>query len=567
MVYKGILSSGEVGNMGIKQLREQRELVMNKWEGLGLLEGLNGYSKETIAQLFENQASYMINESTTSDSSGAFETVAFPVIRRVFSKLLANEIVSVQALNMPIGRVYFYNPKVSKRKSDESHYVMDGAYSNAAGNYSLNTDGRRVSKTAGTQFESYSLYDGFYAQEATEYGDVLYDRSAGRIFVKAPVLSGGTFTNGTTIKYTTFVTGFTTTNAGKLVGPVGIPMDTEEFFSSLKIVSNVAFTAVGDTSGLYSIPAGKEIPYRVPAQAYAQQLVDASGKIKVELDLSWPGAADGTYIALSGASAPTFSATYRVYSDLEEDAEMSEVSFDLDYVTVDVGQPRKMRATFTPEVAQDAAAFQSINVEAELTALLSETVGAEIDRTILRELRAGAAWFERWDYRGFTKRTGITRADYNQELVIKINEVSAAIQKSTLRGGATWLVVSPEVSAIFNSLEYFHVSDASPEETKYSMGIEKVGSLQGRYNVFVDSNAPANTILLGHKGDSIFHAGFLYCPYVPLMLMPKMMNYTNGSSVFMVMSRFATKFVNNRFFGKIYVDGINSIATGAELRG
>ncbi len=568
--YKGLLASGEVGNIGLKQLREQREIITNKWEQFGLLDGLDGYLKENIAQLYENQASWMLNESTLSDSSGSFETVAFPVIRRIFSKLLANEIISVQALNLPIGRVYFYNPKISKRQADGSHYAPDGAYSNAADLYSRNSDGRRTGKTAGTQFETYSLYDAFYAETATDNGNALFDRTSGVIYVNSPVVSGGTYTPGVTTTFTVFVTGFSTTNAGKLMGPIGIPMDTEEFLASLKITSNLDLVASGSSASLYSKLAGSSLDYNVVAQKYAKPIVDSTGKIQLQLSLSWPGAADGSYIALSsGTGTPVFTASYNCYSDLEEDSEMAEVSFDMSYMTVDVGDPKKLRASWTPEIAQDASAFHSINVEAELTALLSETVSGEIDRTILRELRNGAAWAARWDYNGFRFRTGISRKDYNQELLTVINQISAAIQKSTLRGGATWIVVSPEVASIFNDLEYFHVSDASAEETKFSMGIEKIGSLQARYSVYVDVYAPANTILVGHKGDSIFNAGYIYCPYTPLQLSPKMMNFADGKSNYIISSRFATKFINNRFYGKVLVDGIQNItyATGVTLRG
>jgi hypothetical protein len=563
MNYKGLLATGEVGNIGLKQLREQRELITNKWEQFGLLDGLEGTTRENIAQLYENQASYMLNESTTSDSSGAFETVAFPVIRRIFSKLLANEIISVQALNLPIGRVYYYNPKISKRVNGNAHTSQDGGYSNAAGLFSVDANGRRIAQTAGTQFETYSLYDGYYADSATDYGSALFDRTTGRIYVQSPVVSASTYTAGVTKQLVVSLTGFTT-NGGKLVGPLGIPADTEEFMASLTITSSVDLTATDPTQ---TVTAGSTIPFNLAPQSYGKGIVDANGNLKLVLDLTWAGAADGSYIALSAATTPVFTANYSVYGDNEEDSEMAEVSFDMSYVTVDVGDARKLRATFTPEIAQDASAFHSINVEAELTALLSETIAAEIDRTILRELRNGAAWFARWSYGGFKTRVGITRQDYNQELIIVVNQISAAIQKSTLRGGATWLVVSPEIAAIFNSLEYFHVSDASPEETKFSMGVEKIGALQGRYSVYVDSYAPANTILMGHKGDSIFHAGYLYCPYVPIMIMPKTMNYNNGSSVFLCLSRFATKFINNKFYGKIYVDGIPTIANGVQLRG
>ena len=172
-----LMESAEVGNIGLKQLREQREITTNRWEKIGLLEGLEGNVKENCAQLFENQLSYMINESTDATSSGQFETVAFPVIRRVFAKLLANDIVSVQALNLPIGKLYFINPKASFRtnlpnldvykgydgttqNSGVDHTSPNGAYQNAA----------QLAYSARTPFESRSLYDAFYATEYNEEG-------------------------------------------------------------------------------------------------------------------------------------------------------------------------------------------------------------------------------------------------------------------------------------------------------------------------------------------------------------------------------------------------------------
>lgn len=558
-----ILLTGEVGNIGLKQLREQRELTTNKWAKFGLLEGLEGHMKENIAQLFENQASFMINESTTSDSSGAFETVAFPIIRRVFSKLIANELVSVQALNMPIGRIYFINPKISTRSADGRHSVMDGVYSNAANNYTLDSDLRRTGKPSGTTYESTSLYDSYYATEYDDYGTALHDRTNGRIAVASGATSITTsITVGTTKFAHGSITGFSTTNRGKLVGPIGIPADTDEFLSTLKIVSNATF--VNSTDSSVTIAPGSPIPFRVKAQPYAQSIVDASGNIAIEIDLQTPNASTGEYMAFSSAtaaSAITFTYSYNVYSDLEEDAEIAEVTFDFDYITVDVGRPKMLRATYTPQVAQDVSAFHSIDVEAELTALLSETVSAETDRMILRDLRNGAAWKLRWDYKGYDKKVAsgavaLTRKDYNQELITLVNQISAQIMKSTLRGGANWIVVSPEVAAVFNDLEYFHVSNADAEETKFSLGIEKIGSLQGRYTVYVDAYAPANTILMGHKGDSIFHSGYIYAPYTPLMLFPKLINPADFKTVLGIQTRFATKMVNNRFFGKIYVDNL-----------
>lgn len=551
-----LMESAEVGNIGLKQLREQREIITNRWEKIGLLEGLEGNVKENCAQLFENQLSHMINESTDAASSGQFETVAFPVIRRVFAKLLANDIVSVQALNLPIGKLYYINPKASVRVAPEGlqHTSPNGAYQNAAD----------LALSARTQFEQRSLYDAFYATEYAEEGTSLFDRSKGEITV---VTGATTILDGVpgTDKFVTLqLAGFSVTNEGKLIGPAGVPMDTESFLAGLRIVADTdldAPTAYAEES----IAAGDAIPFNVKVQKYGQGIVDKTGKIVLVADLQYAGT--GGYQALSAAtSAITFTAAYRVYSDLEEDSRMAEVTFTLDQVTVSV-ETRKMRAMWTPELAQDVSAFHNIDAEAELTALLSEQMAAEIDREILRDLRRGAAWTARWDYNGLRKQPtggayyGVQK-DWNQTLVTKINQISAQIHKATLRGGASWVVVSPEVSAVFDDLEYFHVSNAAPEQDKYNMGIEKIGTLSGRYIVYRDPYSPANTVLIGHKGTSILETGYIYAPYVPMQLTPVMYNPFDFTPIRGIMTRYAKKMVLNRYYGRIFCDGLTTFGIG-----
>jgi len=554
------MESAEVGNIGLKQLREQREITTNRWEKIGLLEGLEGNVRENCAQLFENQLSHMINESSDSSNSGQFETVAFPVIRRVFAKLLANDIVSVQALNLPIGKLYFINPKTSVRVDQATgvstelgvHTSPDGAYGNAA------TKGA----TEKTQFETRSLYDAFYATKYDEEGLSLFDRSKGNITV---VASTGITASGFTIGVDKFaqivVTNIYSTSEGKLVGPTGVPQDTESFLSGLKVEADIALTAPAPYAS-EGIAAGDNIPFNVKVQKYGQAIVSKDGKLILLVDMQYAGA--NGYQPFSGASAPEFTVTYRTYSDMEEDSQMAEVTFQLDQVTVSV-ETRKMRAMWTPELAQDVSAFHNIDAEAELTALLSEQMAAEIDREILRDLRRGAAWTARWDYNGLRKGTNTyygVQKDWNQTLVTKINQISAQIHKATLRGGASWVVVSPEVSAVFDDLEYFHVSNAAPEQDKYNMGIEKIGTLSGRYLVFRDPYSPANTVLIGHKGTSILETGYIYAPYVPMQLTPVMYNPFDFTPIRGIMTRYAKKMVLNRYYGRIYCDGLQTFGIG-----
>jgi hypothetical protein len=554
-----LMESAEVGNIGLKQLREQREITTNRWEKIGLLEGLEGNVKENCAQLFENQLSHMINESSDSSNSGQFETVAFPVIRRVFAKLLANDIVSVQALNLPIGKLYYINPKTSVRVQDSTHTTTDGVqHTSPDGAYGNAAEKPNASRT---QFESRSLYDAFYASEYNEEGTSLFDRSKGEITVHTGATTATTFVIGTDKFITLTVGGIYSTAEGKLVGPAGVPQDTESFLAGLKVAASVALTAPAPYAS-EGIAAGESIPFNVKVQKYGQSIVSKDGKLILLVDVQYAGA--NGYQPLSAATTPTFVVTYRTYNDMEEDSRMAEVTFQLDQVTVSV-ETRKMRAMWTPELAQDVSAFHNIDAEAELTALLSEQMAAEIDREILRDLRRGAAWTARWDYNGLRKGTNTyygVQKDWNQTLVTKINQISAQIHKATLRGGASWVVVSPEVSAVFDDLEYFHVSNAAPEQDKYNMGIEKIGTLSGRYLVYRDPYSPANTVLIGHKGTSILETGYIYAPYVPMQLTPVMYNPFDFTPIRGIMTRYAKKMVLNRYYGRIYCDGLQTFGIG-----
>ena len=591
-----LLESGLVGNIGLKHLKVIKEDTINKWDGLGFLEGLKGHMKENVAQLYENQASHLINEASTTADSGAFETVVFPIIRRVFSKLLANDIVSVQAMNLPIGKLFYFVPNIQNyADAANQHYAPYGA------------PGGPDSPNAGYNWNNgRDLYDRFYeGNEPALDPPGLFDYSKGQFsaitgsavtsvwdnttlnLVASGYTAGDGPDAGAYRKVLITMSGFAQVAAGKLIGPDGNPMDNESFLSDLTIYgsSSNAYTS-GNTTNPYL--------FRVVTQRYGKGIVqygtnndvlefpgsrtgggaydnicDVNGIIYLEVDLQVPCTVGQN--SMDGYSGSTFGSTadvnnafvpvYRIYKNLEFEDKIGEVSFDLQSVTVSVTE-RKLRAQWSPEMAQDVAAFHNIDAEAELTALLSEQVAAEIDREILRDLRKGAAWNLRWDYNGW-KRLGTnavpyTQKDWNQTLITAINQISAQIHKSTLRGGANWIVVSSEISAIFDDLEYFHVSNAAPEQDQYNMGIERIGTLAGRYQVYRDPYFPANQVLLGHKGTSLLDTGYIYAPYVPLQLTPTMYNPFNFTPIKGIMTRYAKKMVNNRFYGRITVDGVRT---------
>lgn len=632
------LTSGVVGNIELQEQQKTRKLVQERWDSLGFTDGLpDGVIKENIAALYENEAKFLLKEATDSSNSGSFETVVFPIIRRVFSKLLANDIVSVQAMNLPVGKLFFILPVTSEREwsvpegseadwnagrpvdgaegrhmglmgydrvnknkkgaVDPRYYLPDEVIAGLQNKYydvTVGTGTTYSSVTAGveagrvatnlrqfgpevTQYFQKSLYDLFY-------DDFLFDNSKGKVTIRVsntltPVKltqSGAwvsaetqTHTDGTVRNVILKVSGFNSFNASKLTGPDGNEMDTEEFIASLKLMSTGAINSV---SGTAAFDAYESIPFRVVTQRYAKGLVeytgapcDAQGNIYLELDFARPVGEDKQtidgYIGVDSAqlTGKEFVAAWAQYDSLELETEIGEVSFKLDSVTVSVTE-RKLRATWSPELSTDVNAFHNIDAEAELTSILSEQIAAEVDREILRDLRKVAPWTRRFDANGWRKlkgySTNYTQKDWNQELVTCVNQISAQINKSTLRGGANWIVVSSEISALFDNLEYFHVTDASAESAQYNMGIEKIGSLSGRYQVIVDPYAPHGSLIMGHKGKSLLDTGYVYAPYVPMQLTPTMFNPFNFAPIKGIATRYAKKVVCNKYFGAIRVDGL-----------
>ena len=596
------LASGQVGTIELDAQKKIRESIQQRWDSLGFTAGLTGYVKETVATLYENEAKHLLGEATASDNSGSFETVVFPLIRRVFSKLLANDIVSVQAMNLPIGKLFFILPVTSQREEGINEAgEITGSHKGLMGYERTNRNTGEVEKrfylpddvvnsgATVVQFMEKSLYDLFY-------NDFLFDQSKGKVTIHvggaaAVVMTAGGISpvtgtletyaqhnDGTVRNLMIEVSGFSSYNAGKLTGPDGNEMDTETFLASLKVVTKTAIDAVSGTAAFAML---ENVPFRVVTQKYGKGIVeygtpcDAQGKMYIEVDLAKPanGTEDGyTGVAPASLSGLTANAAFEIawaqYDSLELETEIGEVSFKLDSVTVSV-EERKLRATWSPELSQDVSAFHNIDAETELTAILSEQIAGEIDREILRDLRKAAPWQARFDVNGWRRISGFstnyTQKDWNQELITKVNQISAQIHKSTLRGGANFIVVSAEISALLNNLEYFHVTDASADQDSYNMGIERVGSLQGRYQVYVDPYSPAYSLIVGHKGKSMLDTGYIYAPYVPMVLTPTMYNPMNFAPVKGIMTRFAKKVVNNRYYGHVRVDGLTTWSTN-ELR-
>lgn len=490
-----LLRSGKVGNIQNSQLREQRQSIVESWEKTGMLGGLNGHVKTNIAQLLENQANDLLKEAagtTTADVAG-FDIIAFPLVRRVFSRLLANDIVSVQPLNLPAGLIFYQDNQVETTTTGDR-----GGYS--------------------------SVYDAHYDNGGHDY-------SFGTGLVRTQAVTQVT-DNVVTLPY----------SGGN------------ESLASLVILGYSGATALGP------------INYSINPQTWTLDLFN-NNQIAVTLPYNIAAATTG------GTSGVTSAATqWYGYEDLEENSNMAEVKLVVSSVTVQV-KSRKMKAHWTPELAQDLAAYHSIDAEAELTALLSEELAAEIDREIIRDLIRIAPYQLTWNYdrsassvdtSGRTINADpasgyITQKEWNQTLATAANKISAQIHKATLRGGANWIVCSTEVGSVFEDIEKFHAVNFD-EDTQFSLGIENIGTLGTRYTVYKDPWLPEWVCLLGHKGNTFLDTGYVYAPYIPFQLTPTIPDPNDFTPRKGIMTRYATKVVNNKFYGLIRVNFPTSYA-------
>jgi hypothetical protein len=557
-----LLNSGKVGLTVFRNLAEQRQAIVRNWDDSGLLEGLRGMRKANTAQLMENQAQAMLNEVTLDSSAGRFDTVAFPIVRRVFSRLLANEIVSVQPLALPSGLLFYMDARVSFNGSDTTfnnpvtpNYQLGENGTplapNANQTYSKVAAANTANGQAGPNFADTTAYERFYNNRGFDLSFGTGYTAVGTIVTS---LSANSFSNGIA--------------SGAFTLGSGWNVSTSQSSSTLRFsaMTNVYYSGANGNTLL--VAEGGRIPFYSQIQNYTSDIY-ANGEARVILDLRPAGVYGSDFNAnllndgngvFGSLFEVTFRPAYEVFNDLEGKSEMGEITIRFSSVTVNT-ETRKLRAHWTPELAQDLEAYHSIDAEAELTALLSEHIAAEIDREIIIDLINEAPFRARWDYKGLSNNANFfgTQKDWNQTLITRVNELSAQIHKATLRGGANWIVCSAEAGAIFDDLEYFHVDgSAQPESEKYNLGVEKIGNLGSRYIVYKDPYLPAPIVLLGHKGNTFLEAGYIYAPYIPLQLTQTIYDPNDFTPRKGIMTRYAKKMVNNRFYGVIYIDNINT---------
>ena len=534
------LSQVMTGHNPHQELLKQTRKLVGKWEPTGLLDGIDDSTKKTgMAVLLENQATQLIKEASATGTGGDKEEwsgVALPLVRRIFGELSAQEFVSVQPMNLPSGLIFFLDFKYGT--ANQTNVTEN---SDVFGNTSASGD------------PSGGLYG------AGKFGYSINDKEATGI---TPL---GMTTASATWKEVEFEPDLSASVAdGTLLKvSVGAGLFTRADFNAVR---SFELSGSGVTSTFPAYSAVDDINNVTTASFFA--------KIT---------AADGQLFGVRYHEAPTatqrgdFEATNtQIDANPETDIDIPEIDIALKSEAI-VAKTRKLKAVWTPELAQDLNAYHSVDAEAELTAMLSEYIAMEIDLEILDMLKLNANaktnyWSAKvgYEYDGsgtgagaFSQISGAsnayTKSQWFQTLGIKIQSVSNAIHQKTLRGGANFAVVSPETATILESVSGYVANTGDASGKQYAMGVEAVGSINNRYTVYKNPYMLDNSILIGFRGSNFLETGAVYAPYVPMIMTPLVYDPKNFTPRKGVMTRYAKKMVRPEFYGKVIVADIDQV--------
>lgn len=534
--------------------QSRAKALSNKWQRTGLLEGLEGQHKGNVATLLENQARQLVveaNRTGTTAGSEEWSGIALPLVRRVFSQIVAKEFVSVQPMNMPSGLVFY----------------LDFKYATAQPGFTT---------SAGKGSQRDSLFGVTDANRGTALDGGLY--GAGRF--------GYTINDYTSSALQAIAAASLTVNRFA-TGSVTWTSD---------LNYNSAFSASAAAAGSRLI--------KVTVSASSAPNLDTNGARAFVLQNSTGDFLNTTYQEFTSYNATTKVLTFIVSGstlvgtdriklyyhkqptdvtrgDFEEgktQAGAGTQALDIPSIDIDLRQEeiiaktRKLKASWTPEFAQDLARYQNIDAEAELTAMLSEYISQEIDFEILDMLIRNAQTTDYWSTRiGYEYSSGpgtfsaiaanltaYTQFSWFQTLGTKIQKVSNKIHQLTLRGGANFLVTSPTVATVLESIPGYS-ADTDGRQSQFAMGVQKIGTFSNQFTVYKNPYMTENIILMGYRGTQFLECGAVYAPYIPLLMTPLIYDPDNFTPRKGVMTRYAKKMVRPEFYAKIYVEGLNTL--------
>jgi hypothetical protein len=569
-----------------RDMRAESHALLTKWERTGLLEGLKSDRvKGTMARLLENQAKELLRENSTmagGDVEG-FAAVAFPIVRRVFAGLIANDLVSVQPMSLPSGLIFFLDFTIS---TDGAGIPRLGYGDPQGDKESLYGGGRVASQITGgvlinaanAEEGPYNLNNGYSSPTAsagltiTAITSSIYSSSAGELPLLCqfdPELESQS--------------GIATVAVGT-IDTSNLTLFNEENLIALVLSSSNGNGGMGRSYESASATTGVQL-------RRLTRLSGSSQDVAYVVVASYDGTTTAAQLAkgLSGSTDQSATNFYFPQKDdlisggalgsvvgdtpwgLENNQNIPEIDIKVDSVAI-TAMTKKLKAKWTPELGQDLNAYHNLDAEVELTSILSEQIALEIDREILEDLMtqatAGTYYWSRSPGLFVNRTSGAeigassaapdftgTVSEWYETLAETINDVSAQIHRKTLRGGANFVVCGPEVANLLEFTAGFRASVTADDETG-SIGAVKVGSLSKKFDVIVDPYFPRNVVLIGRRGSSFLESGYVYAPYVPLQTTPTIFGPEDFVPRKGVMTRYAKQMVRPDLYGIVVIRGL-----------
>jgi len=564
-----------------RDLSKEGSALLSKWEKTGLLEGLNNErTKHGMASLLENQAKELLREASSmagSDVEG-FASVAFPIVRRVFGGLIANDLVSVQPMSLPSGLIFFLDftygtanrldydidtsvygggvvgqaltggVSLADDLAEQSFYALNNGYSSPTGSAAFNLVGRTCA--SGTVGGTWSTGDPILGSAASA-ASIALAALGDRLVNYDPDLSGSSAV------------------------VMSVPLSA---LSSGGVIFNVKdyVTVVLDAAGTKDSTQVRRLTRDDPNTDGNILLVCASDSVTPTALSGTMDNNDGATFVIDDNFTGGIGQPGSVVGDetwgLENEPGIPEIDIKVDSVAV-TAKTKKLKAKWTPELAQDLNAYHNLDAEVELTSILSEHIALEIDQEILEDLVKGATastlYWSRSPGKFVNRTTGASVvtstsvfpdftgnvSEWYETLIETINDVSAQIHRKTLRGGANFIVCSPEVANILEFTAGFRGS-VTHDDDRGQVGTVKVGSISKKWDVYVDPYFPRNVVLAGRKGSSFLESGYVYAPYVPLQMTPTIFGTEDFVPRKGVMTRYAKKMVRPDMYGLVIIEDL-----------
>ena len=593
-----------------RDLKKEGAALLDKWNRTGLLEGLqNNQEKQNMARLLENQAKELLREASSmaaGDVEG-FAAVAFPIVRRVFAGLIANDLVSVQPMSLPSGLIFFLDFVFDSNKfgdastgmplADRSLYGGNKVASQITGGVDLSPSTREGNHAPYDLNTGYASATGSVA--LTEAGTTAVGSMTTSLQLGDKDLTGLNAPLGVTpvaisalseaqkkaIRFDPDILNATSTD--KICAAIVFLSDAQMARINLDMLPALNI-AENDGSPLDAGTGNGRVVRRLTHLGYydANNVIVAGSKANY---ITFYVHGDSSYVHDLNNSGTQENTLFFPYADnigaanaigavkgaaewpLEDQETIPEINIKVDSIAI-TAKTKKLKAKWSPELGQDLNAYHNLDAEVELTSILSEQIALEIDREILGDLVSGATagkyYWSRSPGLFVNKETGVelgataaspdftgTVSEWYETLIETINDISAQIHRKTLRGGANFVVCSPEVANILEFTSGFR-ANVTADADKGDIGAVKVGSLSRKFDVIVDPYFLRNVLLVGRKGSSFLESGYVYAPYVPLQTTPTIFGPEDFVPRKGVMTRYGKKMVRPDMYGLVIVRGL-----------